>query len=147
MTSHTPLSKINIRRLATDVASQMKSNGRKLDPDALAERLWKQTRRCLLCRKPSYVFALYFPTDKADAAIRTGLRPGQGRTFAYGLCVKCYQDEGVYERVEEKIADSYLEEANIRAGLDAAGVRYTNETMPDGTRWIALRDDGPKDAA
>jgi hypothetical protein len=94
VSSHTPasltLSKINIHRFAKDLAEATTSNGRRLDPDAFAVRLWKQTRRCVLCEKPGYVFALYYPGEHSDPVIRTGLKDGQGRFFAYGLCVKCY---------------------------------------------------------
>jgi hypothetical protein len=135
------LSKVNIRQLAEDIAASTTSYGRRLDPEAFAARLWKQTRRCILCRKPSYVFAVYVPDEKADPVIRTGLAPHQARTFFYGLCVKCYQSENAAERVEEEIADGHLKEANVRAELDAAGVSYTNESMPDGRRWIAIGRD------
>ena len=132
------VSKIYIRRLAADIAATSTSNGRRIDPDAFAERLWRQTRRCALCRKPAYVFGLYLPGRDADPVVRTGLAPHQSRFLFYGLCVKCFQGdlEDVSRRVEEKIADAHLEEANTRAALDAAGVRYTNESMPDGSRWI-----------
>jgi hypothetical protein len=95
-----------------------------------------------LCEKPSYVFGLYYPTEDSDPAIRTGLGRGQSRTFAYGLCVKCYQEEDVTEKVEERIADSLLQEANMRAKLDVAGLSYTNESMADGTRWINIKGKG-----
>jgi hypothetical protein len=149
MTQPHRLSKINIRQFAEEMAASTTSNGRPLDPDALAERVWKETRRCCLCNKPSYVFAMFFPAKDSDPVMRTGLRPGQERLFAYGLCVRCRGLKDATERVERKIADTRLQEANIRAEVDAGGVRYTNETMPDGTRWITLSasPDGPKDAA
>jgi hypothetical protein len=43
----------------------------------------------------------------------------------------------VTERVEEKIADRLVGEANVRAALDASGVSYSGESMADGTRWLA----------
>jgi hypothetical protein len=133
------VSKINIRRLAGDIAAASTSNGRRIDPDAFARRLWKETRRCLLCRKPTYVFGLYLPDGDADPVVRTGLAPHQARFLFYGLCVKCFQEEDVVGRVEDRVADSFLEEANTRAALDAAGARYTSESTPDGSRWIALK--------
>jgi hypothetical protein len=49
MSSYTLLSKINVRRFAKDLAEATTSNGRRLDAGALAQRLWKATRRCVLC--------------------------------------------------------------------------------------------------
>jgi len=139
------LSKINIRRLAGDSAAASTSNGQRIDPDAFARRLWTETRRCVLCRKPSYVFGLYLPDGNADPVVRTCLAPHQARFLFYGLCVKCFQHEGVFERVEKAAADALLEEANARAALDAAGARYTNESAPEGSRWIAFK--GRRDTA
>jgi hypothetical protein len=130
------VSKINIRRLAGDIAAASTSNGRRIDPDAFARRLWKTTRRCVLCRKPSYVFGLYLPDTNADPVVRTGLAPHQARFLFYGLCVKCFGADDVFERVEDAITDGHLEEANTRAALDAAGARYTTESAPDGSRWL-----------
>jgi hypothetical protein len=130
------LSKINIRRLAGDIAAVSTSNGRRIDPDAFARRLWAQMRRCVLCRKPSFVFGLYLPDDRADPVVRTGLEPHQARFLFYGLCVKCFHGDDVFERVEEAIAAGHLEEANTRALLDAAGARYTTESVPDGSRRL-----------
>lgn len=91
MSSRTPhtLSKANIRQLALHMAQNMTSNGRRLDPYALAQHLWKQTRRCMLCEKPGYVFGFYFPGEYSDPVIRSGLKDGQGRFLAYSFCVKC----------------------------------------------------------
>ena len=89
------LSKINIRRLAGDSAAASTSNGQRIDPDAFARRLWTETRRCVLCRKPSYVFGLYLPDGNADPVVRTCLAPHQARFLFYGLCVKGFQHEGV----------------------------------------------------
>jgi hypothetical protein len=36
----------------------------------------------------------------------------------------------------EALADAHLEEANTRARLDAAGVRYRTEIAPDGSRLL-----------
>jgi hypothetical protein len=92
------LSKINIRRLAADIAAASTSNGQRIDADAFARRLWTETRRCVLCRKPSYVFGLYLPDGNADPVVRTGLEPHQARFLFYGLCVKCFGEEDVLHR-------------------------------------------------
>jgi hypothetical protein len=138
----TRLSKLNVQRLAEDIAASTTSGGRPLDPDALAKRLWRAMRRCILCDKPSYVFAVFSPGEKADPVVRTGLKPGQSRALFYGLCVKCTQIEDARERVEAKLGDAHLKEANLRAALEAAGVPYDTETGPAGERWIT-----PDDAA
>jgi hypothetical protein len=132
----TRLSKLSIQRLAEDIAASTTSGGRRLDPDALARKLWERTRRCILCYKPSYVFAVYLPGEKADPVLRTGAKPHQSRAFFYGLCVKCTHSEDAPGRAEAKLADAHLKEANLRAALDAAGVSYSTETGPAGERWI-----------
>ena len=101
----------------------------------------------MLCRRPSYIFALYLPEGACVPLIRTGLRKSQSRMFFYGLCVKCFAEDDATERVEEKIADSLFEEANARAALDGARISYTNESQPDGRRWIALGEGPGGDAA
>jgi hypothetical protein len=131
------LSKRSIRRFAETMAARTTSHGAALDPDALADRLWKAGRRCVLCRKPGYMWDLYIPGEGADPVARTGLDKSQARLFAYGLCVKCYEAEDAPARVEEAIADGMLEEANLRAALDAGGVSYANRALSDGTRFIA----------
>jgi hypothetical protein len=141
------LSKISIRQLAQEIAALTTSNGARFDPELLAQRLWKETHRCCLCSKPSYIFAMFFPAEDSDPVIRTGLRPEQRRLFCYGLCVKCFGLEDASERVERKVADTRLQEANFRAELDAAGVRYTNETTPDGARWLRVGERCGGDAA
>jgi hypothetical protein len=136
------LSKISIRKLADNIAARSTSNGTRLDPDAFYENLWETTRRCIFCSKPSYVFGILDPSGHSDPVLRSGLAKGQARFLFYGLCVKCYQEEDAFERVEDKIADDSLEEANFRAELDAAGATYTKETASDGTDWICISHPG-----
>ena len=149
MTQPHRLSKINIRQFAEEMAASTTSNGRPPDPHALAERVWKETRRCCLCNKPSYVFAMFFPAKDSDPVIRTGLRPGQERLFAYGLCVRCRGLKDATERVERKIADTRLQEGEYpgRGGRRRRAVHQRNHAGR--TRWITLSasPDGPKDAA
>jgi hypothetical protein len=134
------LSKQNVRRYAEMLAAATTSHGTELDPGALADRIWDSTRRCLLCRKPTYVFGLYTPGKGADPVTNTGLGKSQARVFYYGLCVGCYRTEDASVRVEETIADRMLGEANMRAALDAAGVGHTNEALPDGSRFVAVEE-------
>lgn len=145
MTNKLPrTSKQNIRRYAEALAAGTTSHGTKLDPDALAARIWKATRRCLLCHpvhKPAHVFAVYSPGKGADPVINAGLGKSQARVFYYGFCVKCYRTEDAPTRAEEVIADRMLKEANTRAALDAAGVAYTNEALPDGSRFVVVEGD------
>ncbi len=135
------LSKQTVRRYAEAMAATTTSHGTELDPGAFANRIWKSTRRCLLCQKPTYVFGLYTPGRGADPVTNTGLGEGQARVFHYGLCVGCYRTEDVLVRVEEAIADRMLGEANMRAALDVAGVAYTNEALPDGSRFVVVEEE------
>jgi hypothetical protein len=58
----------------------------------MASRLFRETKRCVLCEKPSYLLGVSMPEVDRDCP----------RVLAYGLCVKCSRTRGVRERVEEK---------------------------------------------
>lgn len=135
------VSKQDVRRYADEMARTTTSHGTKIDPAAFAARIWKSVRRCVLChpeRKPAYVWGVWIPGKESDPIVRIGLADHQARTIFYGLCVNCYQTKDAHLRVEEAISDRYLQEANLRASLDAAGATYTNEAFSDGTRWVAI---------
>ncbi len=102
------LSKQNVRRYAEAMAATTTSYGTELDSGTFADRIWKSTRRCLLCGKPTYVFGLYTPGRNTDRVTNVGLGEGQARVFHYGLCVGCSRTESALARVEETIADRML---------------------------------------
>ncbi len=56
-------------------------------------------RRCLLCKAPATIHALYEPADQA----LWGAEPGQLRRIAYGVCDSCFERADLIDAVEAQL--------------------------------------------
>lgn len=58
-------------------------------------------RRCLLCKAPSTIHALFEPNDQET----WGARPGKVRRIAYALCDPCFERADLVDAVEKNLLE------------------------------------------
>ena len=75
----------------------------RLEPKEVKQVKTETVRRCILCDELTKSGGIWRPKDHTARLL--GQPAGKFRTIAYGLCNKCEDTQGSYERVEAAILD------------------------------------------
>ncbi len=119
------------------------SNGTLIDSKEFAKNVYNQSKRCVICSKPSTAFGIFVPNDNADPVLTATKKSHQARYFFYGVCVAHWEErDGVTDEIEAILMEGQKEEEKQRQLVyeraKQSNMEVSEETMPDGTRWIAV---------